>query len=216
MPAGDPRDLVVLLDARRRPAGTAPREAVHGLDTPLHLAFSCWLLDADGRVLMTRRALGKRSWPGVWTNSFCGHPRPDEALVDAVRRHGRAELGLEVEAITALLPDFAYRAVDASGVVENEFCPVFVARTTHQPEPHPDEVAELAWVEVDDLRTALAAAPWALSPWLRDQAAALDTAQAWSRLAVDADRTETHPPDAVVPNPRPRTSPSPATQESDR
>ena len=52
--------------------------------------------------------------------------------------------------------------------------------------------------------------------YLRDQAAALDTAQAWSRLAVDADRTETHPPDAVVPNPRPRTSPSPATQESDR
>lgn len=184
LPPGDPADLVILLDEEHRPVGTAPRESVHGAATPLHLAFSCWLLDDDGRVLMTRRALGKRSWPGVWTNSFCGHPRPDEPLADAVRRHGRSELGVDVSSITPLLDDFSYRAVDASGVVENEFCPVFTARAALPPDPHPAEVAELAWVEVADLRTALAAAPWALSPWLRDQAAALDATDAWSRLAV--------------------------------
>ncbi|WP_185995229.1 isopentenyl-diphosphate Delta-isomerase [Nocardioides campestrisoli] len=193
LPAGDPRDLVVLLDAEHRPIGTAARESVHGRETPLHLAFSCWLLDDRGRVLMTRRALTKRSWPGVWTNSFCGHPRPDEPLIDAVRRHGRGELGLEVDSITPLLPDFDYRAVDASGIVEHEFCPVFVARATDAPDPHPDEVVEHAWVEVDDLRTALTAAPWALSPWLRDQAAALDAADAWPQLAAPFDRVDPAP-----------------------
>lgn len=191
LPHDDPDDLVVLLDDDRRPVGTAPRHGVHGTDTPLHLAFSCYLVDGKGRVLLTRRALGKRSWPGVWTNSFCGHPRPGEDLVDAVSRHGRGELGLEPEAIRPVLPDFAYRAVDASGVVENEVCPVFVARATAAVEPHPDEVEEHRWVDVSDLRETVRVAPWALSPWLVEQAAALEEAGAWHELTPD--ETETRP-----------------------
>lgn len=188
LPHGDPDDLVVLLDDRRRPIGTAPRHSVHGADTPLHLAFSCYLVDGRGRVLLTRRALGKRSWPGVWTNSFCGHPRPGEDLVDAVRRHGRGELGLEPRAVRSVLSDFAYRAVDASGVVENEVCPVFVAEATVELRPHPDEVEEHRWVGVDDLREAVRVAPWALSPWLVEQAAAIEQAGAWHVLApVDSE-----------------------------
>ncbi|MFO6452233.1 MULTISPECIES: isopentenyl-diphosphate Delta-isomerase [unclassified Aeromicrobium] len=191
LPHGDPDDLVVLLDDDHRPIGTAPRHGVHGTDTPLHLAFSCYLVDGEGRVLLTRRALGKRSWPGVWTNSFCGHPRPGEDVVDAVSRHGRGELGLEPEAIRPVLPDFAYRAVDASGVVENEVCPVFVARATAAVKPHPDEVEEHRWVHVSDLRETVRVAPWALSPWLVEQAAAIEEAGAWHELAPD--ETETHP-----------------------
>ncbi|MBE7325221.1 isopentenyl-diphosphate Delta-isomerase [Nocardioides sp. Y6] len=183
MDHGDDEDLVVLLDEARRPVGTAPREGVHGTDTPLHLAFSCWLLDADGRILVTRRALGKRSWPGVWTNSFCGHPRPGEALEDAVVRHGRRELGVEVADVRPLLPDFTYRAVDASGVVEHEFCPVFVARAVSTVTPAPDEVAEHHWITLDDYRASLATAPWALSPWMVEQARQIDAADLWSRVA---------------------------------
>lgn len=179
----DPADLVVLLDEDGRPAGTAPREGVHGADTPLHLAFSCWLFGADGRMLLTRRALGKRSWPGVWTNSFCGHPRPGEEVVQAVHRYGQLELGIDVVDVRDLVPDFRYRAVDASGVVENEICPVFTAWTTDDVVPNPDEVAEHTWVEIDQLRTALDAAPWALSPWLREQATRLDATDGWSVLA---------------------------------
>jgi len=189
LPHGDPDDLVVLLDQDRRPIGTAPRNAVHGRDTPLHLAFSCYLIDGRGRVLLTRRALGKRSWPGVWTNSFCGRPRPGEDLVAAVSRHGRGELGVEPASIRAFLPDFAYRAVDAAGVVENEVCPVFVAHTTDEVQPHPDEVEELRWVDVADLRETVRVAPWALSPWLVEQAAAIEAAGAWDVLAPDETET---------------------------
>jgi len=177
----DQADLVVLLDEARRPIGTAPREGVHGRDTPLHLAYSCWLLGPDGRFLLTRRALTKRSWPGVWTNSFCGHPRLGEAMGSAVTRGGLHELGVEVDAVTPLLPDFSYRAVDANGTVENEFCPVHLARTTTALDPDPTEVAEHRWVEIDELRAALAAAPWALSPWLQEQAAQLDH-RAWDLI----------------------------------
>jgi isopentenyl-diphosphate delta-isomerase len=169
----DTDDLVVLLDEAGTPIGTAPRATVHTTDTPLHLAFSCHLRDASGRTLVTRRALGKRTWPGVWTNSFCGHPRPGETFEDAVRRHAQHELGLTVEGIEPLLPDFRYRAVDAAGIVENEVCPVFTAVASTEPMPHPDEVAEHRWVEVADVLSVVERAPWALSPWLVEQAPAL-------------------------------------------
>lgn len=162
-------DEVVLLDEHGSPSGTAPRATVHQEDTPLHLAFSCHLFDASGQVLLTRRALAKRTWPGVWTNSFCGHPRPGEDVLDAVRRHARHELGIEVTDIRPLLPDFRYRAVDASGTVENEVCPVFTAHTDESLQPNPDEVVDLRWVAPAEVAAAAAAAPWALSPWLLEQ-----------------------------------------------
>src|SRR5690606_16154049 len=141
----------------------APRATVHTADTPLHLAFSCYLTDGHGRLLMSRRALGKRTWPGVWTNSFCGHPRPEEDVTAAIARHARHELGLEVSDVRCVLPEFRYRAVDASGVVENELCPVYVATTTQEPAPNPDEVVEYRWVEPRSAVQAASTAPWALS-----------------------------------------------------
>lgn len=170
MPPSDTvEDHVVLLAEDGTPVGTAPRADVHTQDTPLHLAFSCWLHRADGAVLVTRRALSKRTFPGVWTNSFCGHPRVGESLEHAVRRHGIHELGLEVERITPVVPDFRYRALDASGILENEICPVFDAWTQHEPAPHPGEVMDLRWVSVDRLHRAIDETPWAFSPWLVEQ-----------------------------------------------
>jgi isopentenyl-diphosphate delta-isomerase len=165
-------ELVVLVDADGRPAGTMAKAEVHGADTPLHLAFSVYVFDADGRFLATRRALGKQTWPGVWTNSCCGHPAPGEAPAAAARRRLAQELGLHPVRLEPVLPDFSYRAVAPDGTVEHEVCPVFFAHLADpQPPPTPDpgEVAEWAWVPWAAFRTVATTAPWALSPWAVEQ-----------------------------------------------
>lgn len=162
-------DDVTLLADDGTAIGVLPKSEVHTHDTPLHLAFSCYVFDARGRVLVTRRALSKRTWPGVWTNSFCGHPRPDEKMTDAVHRRALDELGITLTGIRLVLPDYRYRAVDASGIVENEICPVHVAVVDGDIVADPDEVAEWAWIEGDQLAEAVARAPFAFSPWLGEQ-----------------------------------------------
>lgn len=176
-------ELVLLADETGAPIGTALKSEVHTTETPLHFAFSCYAIDDQGRVLLTRRSLAKRTWPGVWTNTCCGHPGPDEPVEDALVRRMRQELSLEVESVRPLLPDFRYRAVDSSGIVENEICPVFVARVTSDPVPDPDEVSEWAWIPVEDLVTAITAAPMAFSPWAVWQVQALQDAGAVSALS---------------------------------
>lgn len=159
-------ELVVLVDDKGSPVGTADKLTVHGVDTPLHLAFSCHVYNREGEVLVTRRALDKLTWPGVWSNSFCGHPAPGETQEDAIRRRALAELGIEVNDLTLVLPSFRYRAVDASGIVENEICPVYKAVTVDDVQPNPTEVSEFAWVSPQSLQTSVARAPFAFSPWL--------------------------------------------------
>ncbi len=158
-------ELVVLLDDENRPVGSMPKRLVHGETTPLHLAFSVYVFDPAGRFLVTRRALGKQTWPGVWTNSCCGHPAPDESLEDAARRRLDDELGLGVASLEVVLPDFAYQAVSSEGLMENEFCPVLVARADRDPSPRADEVSQWAWVDWEGWCQAVASAPWAFSPW---------------------------------------------------
>ncbi|MEY4458560.1 MAG: hypothetical protein RIS25_1153 [Actinomycetota bacterium] len=159
-------ELVVLLDESGEPIGEHLKSTVHHTDTPLHLAFSCHVYNDKGQVLVTRRALSKLTWPGVWTNSFCGHPAPGEDFESAISRRAVDELGLTVHSISPILPDFRYRAVDASGVVENEICPVFSAIADGDPQPSSDEVCEWAWIDPRELAAAAHAAPFAFSPWL--------------------------------------------------
>jgi isopentenyl-diphosphate delta-isomerase len=159
-------ELVVLLDESGRSIGTAPKRTMHDTDTALHLAFSVYVFNNRGDVLVTRRALGKKTWPGVWTNSFCGHPLPDEPQRNAITRRGRHELGVDVKDLTVTLPLFRYRATDASGIVENEICPVYRATVSTEPVPNPDEVAEYAWTDPATLRASVLASPWAFSPWM--------------------------------------------------
>lgn len=170
----DPTDLVVLLDGDRRPIGTAPRATVHHADTPLHLAFSCYVFDRAGRLLVQRRALTKRTWPGVWSNSCCGHPRPGEDVAGAAARRIRQELGLQPRDLRPLLPDFAYEAVMPDGIRENEACPVFGAVADGDPDPDPAEVAEWRWVPWAEFRAAARATPWLISPWAALQVRELD------------------------------------------
>jgi len=166
-------ELVVLLDANHQPVGTMPKGDVHGGRTPLHLAFSVYVFDRAGRFLATRRALTKRTWPGVWTNSCCGHPAPDELVEEAAARRLKAELGLVPMSLQVVLPDFSYHAADASGVVENEACPVLVCRVDADPDPNPGEVSEWRWVDWSEFVDAAERTPWLLSPWAAQQVRAL-------------------------------------------
>ena len=170
-------ELVVLLDADLRPCGVLPKADVHHTETPLHLAFSVYVFDDAGRLLVTRRAVGKRTFGGVWTNTCCGHPGPGEDPAEAVRRRLRTELGLAVSELSLVLPEFRYEATAADGVRENEFCPVFVARATGDPAPDPTEVEEWRWVDWRAFCGLAETTPWAISAW-----AAAQTPQLRARL----------------------------------
>lgn len=163
-------ELVVLLDAAGRPSGAAEKAAVHHRDTPLHLAFSCYVFDGDDNLLLTQRSLAKLTFPGVWTNTVCGHPAPGESMTSAVCRRARDELGLAVEGLRLVLPGFAYVA-EMNGVVENERCPVFVGRAAPDAalDPDPAEVDATSWAPWVQVRDAVLAGERPISPWCADQ-----------------------------------------------
>jgi isopentenyl-diphosphate Delta-isomerase len=166
-------EQVVLLDDDGCPIGVADKATVHGARTPRHLAFSCYAFDRAGRLLVTRRARGKRTFPGVVTNTCCGHPAPGEPVEEAVHRRLAHELGLAAADLRLVLPDFAYRA-SAGGIEENELCPVYVCTVVGEPRPHPDEVDAVEWWSWADFVAAARAEGGELSPWARLQVPLLD------------------------------------------
>ena len=90
-------------------------------------------------------------------------------------RRAREELGVEVSELICVLPDFRYRAVDAEGILENEYCPVFCARVVGSVDADPKEIMDFAWVQWDQLRAATEF-PWAISPWAAEQVPLLEAA----------------------------------------
>ena len=167
-------ESVVLLDEAGYASGIADKAAVHHDRTPLHLAFSCYLFNEAGQFLLTRRAESKRIFPGVWTNTCCGHPQPGEPMPGSVRRRLREELGIGAVRLELVLPRFRYQATMANGVMENELCPVYAAYAGASPlAPDPAEVAETRWVNWEDFREAVRAGRQPVSPWCAMQLAEL-------------------------------------------
>jgi len=115
--------------------------------------------------------MSKKAWPGVWTNSVCGHPQQGETVEQAIVRRCRFEAGVNIVDITPIAPAFRYRERDASGIVENEICPVFAAQASSPLAINPEEVMEYQWVELETLLISLDATPWAFSPWMALEAA---------------------------------------------
>ena len=156
---------VVLLDEAGSARGSAAKATVHHAQTPLHLAFSAYLFNAAGQFLLTRRAESKHTWPGVWTNTCCGHPLPGEPIPRSVRRRLREELGIGAAELVLVLPGFRYQARMANGVLENEICPVYAAYSDEAPAPDPAEVAEARWVDWARFCAAARAGRQPVSPW---------------------------------------------------
>ncbi|MFE4051176.1 isopentenyl-diphosphate Delta-isomerase [Streptomyces sp. YIM B13518] len=164
--------LLELVDEDGVTIGTAEKLAAHQPPGRLHRAFSVFLFDERGRLLIQQRALGKYHSPGVWSNTCCGHPYPGEAPFAAAARRTFEELGVS-PSLLAEAGTVRYNHPDpASGLVEQEYNHLFVGMVQSPPRPDPQEVASTAFVTPAELA----------------ERHAEDTFSAWFPTVLDAAR----------------------------
>lgn len=163
-------EQIVLVNANGQPIGNAEKLSSHHANTPLHLAFSCYVFNEKGEFLLTKRAHVKKVWPGVWTNSVCGHPAPNEGMVDAIKRRLDYELGMKADSFKLVVPDYTYKTPPFKGIIEHEFCPIYIARASTNPAPNPAEVEAYEWVAwADFVQKAKTDSNDIFSWWCKDQ-----------------------------------------------
>jgi len=144
-------EFIYYVDQNDTPTGkVSEKYAAHHHDTQLHAAFSVYVFDEKGRFLVTKRASSKKVWPDVWTNSCCGHPFPDETREDAIIRRLDYELGMKVRDIQQIISDYTYKTPPYKGIIEHEYCPVYIAIVDSSVTPNPDEVEEYKWMSWED------------------------------------------------------------------
>lgn len=142
-------DYVVLVDDNNKVLGTAPKLATHNANTPLHRAFSLFIFNSKGELLLQQRSKTKKTFPLVWSNSLCGHLMLNESSVQAAKRRMPFEIGIDNVEIFEIIPDYRYR-VEMNGIWENEICPVLVGFTDKEPVINKDEVENLRWIKWPD------------------------------------------------------------------
>lgn len=174
-------ELIVLVDDNGTPISIAPKLRSHNAETKLHLAFSVFLFNSRAESLLQQRAMTKKTWPGVWSNSCCGHVMLHESIEHAAARRIKKELGVVADSLAIMLPDFRYRA-EKDGVVENEICPVLVGICDSDVMPDASEVADYRWVDWNELVSSLDDPNRELSPWAVEEVRLLvanETFRAW-------------------------------------
>ena len=164
-------ERLVRVNSRDEPLGFLDKGACHDGDGLLHRAFSLFVFNDSGALLLQRRHASKRLWPGYWSNTCCSHPRAGEDMDDAVARRLREEVGLTAELRFAF--KFEYRAEFEDAGVEHELCWVFVGETADAPVINTSEIDAWRWIAAGDLDRELAERPEAFTPWLRIE---------WARL----------------------------------
>lgn len=155
---------VILVDEHDNPTGTMEKHEAHHLGLR-HRAISVYLFNSAGELLLQRRALGKYHCGGLWSNSCCGHPYPDESVQHAAERRLREEMGVQVE--LRKLFEFSYRLELANGMTEHEYGHLFGAVDEQPPQPDPEEADGFRYIALADLETEMAAHPERFTPWFR-------------------------------------------------
>lgn len=157
-------DKLIKVDSGDAEIGTIEKRDAHLGKGVLHRAFSVFLFNRKGELLVQQRAFGKMLWGGYWSNSVCSHPRAGEELMHAAKRRVQQELNIDSPELTWVYA-FQYHAFFEDIGAEHEYCHVFIGRTDKDPAPHPDEIAAWRWVSCDDLKRELNEYPERFTPW---------------------------------------------------
>ena len=164
-------EQLILVDSEDREIGFLAKADAHSGVGTLHRAFSLFVFNPAGELLLQQRAKGKRLWPGYWSNTCCSHPRRGESMDNAIHRRLREELGLRTE--LEFLFKFSYRAQYDPQGVEHELCWVFAGTSAERPRPNVNEVAAWRYVTPQALCSEVARAPETFTPWFK---------LAWARI----------------------------------
>ena len=158
-------ELLILVDQDDNTVGFLDKAACHDGKGLLHRAFSVFILNSQGEILLQRRSLGKRLWGGFWSNSCCSHPRKGESVVDAAKRRCQEELGIKVD--LRFLYKFSYEAKFENAGSENELCHVLVGHSEMEPSINRNEILEWRWISRKDLDKELLYQGAHYTPWLK-------------------------------------------------
>ncbi|MBP5970290.1 MULTISPECIES: isopentenyl-diphosphate Delta-isomerase [Pseudomonas] len=158
-------DMITLVDEQDTPVGCAEKMEVHrrGL---LHRAFSIFIFNREGHLLLQRRALCKYHPQGLWTNACCGHPRPGESTAVAAKRRLYEEMGLVCQALVEVHA-FLYRTLVSNELTEFEYDHVLVGGSSVDPMANPDEVLDWEWVTLTDLERDISDHPEKYTVWFQ-------------------------------------------------
>ena len=156
-------EQVILVDADDNMIGTMDKLEAHQLGR-LHRAFSVFIFDTKGRLLLQQRAMEKYHSGGKWTNTCCSHPRLNETNIDAANRRLMEEMGLTCQLTSAF--NFLYRSDILPGLTEHEIDHVFFGVSDTEPKPNADEVMHFKYIGMADLAAELKANPDTYSSWL--------------------------------------------------
>ncbi len=158
-------ELLILVDESDQVVGYESKAASHDGEGILHRAFSVFLFNQRGELLLQQRTGSKRLWPLYWANSCCSHPRKGEETLEAAHRRVREELGAEAE--LEFVYKFQYHARYPDEGSENELCWVFIGRCDGPIHANENEVEAWRTIPSDDLQGELDAHADRYTPWLK-------------------------------------------------
>ena len=157
-------EFLILVDDHDKPWGKLEKDQVHQLGL-LHRAFSVFIFNSKGELLLQKRADEKYHSGGLWTNTCCSHPRFGEDLKDAVSRRMEEEMGLICE--TEFIFSFIYKTEFDNGLTEHEFDHVYYGTSDELPQPNAMEVSQWKYIDLPSLEKDLALVPEKYTAWLK-------------------------------------------------